>query len=110
MVLRFFTTLKNFLGDNIEFFVKVFDKISKERVQEFYAELFSQVLASYKERLTQQFLAIKLDGYIEKQVEIQTDIFNLVILASLQHCQDIVLSQGTQKHGFAYNKTETKQI
>ena len=97
IVLRFFTTVKNFLGDNIQFFTKVFDKIQKEKVQEFYAELFSQILGEFKERIGQQFLSIKLEGFVEKQSEIHAAIFNNVILASLQKCQDIVLSQSTQK-------------
>lgn len=92
-VLKFYTVLKVFLNQNISFFTKVFDKMSKDKVHDFFLELFKQLIHEYKERLTQQFISLKLEGYMQKQNEIHVKIFNQVILGSIQKCQDIVLTQ-----------------
>jgi len=50
-LVNFYGTLIKFLGQNVKFFGKVFDKMSKEKINAFYAELFKQIINEYKERI-----------------------------------------------------------
>jgi len=54
-ILRFFRGMIVFLEENVEFFIKVFDKFDKEKIQEFYKTLFGIIISQYAEKLTNEF-------------------------------------------------------
>ena len=100
-LVNFYGTLIRFLGQNVKFFGKVFDKMSKEKINGFYAELFQQIINEYKDRIKEEFVFLKLDEAeanaetisFTKTSQIHSEIFNIVILSALETCQEIVIFQ-----------------
>ena len=69
---KFYGAMTEYLKENVQFFVQVFDKLSKDKSNSFYFELFSQILKLYSDRLFSDFLALE-----------DPEIFNDVLLSSV---------------------------
>lgn len=65
--------------------MRIFDKLPKDMLFEFYLELFKAIIAEYRERLTNEFVSLK------EETKIQVEIFDKVVLYGLAKCQEVVI-------------------
>ena len=79
---KFYKALLKLVTDNIDFVCKLFEKLPRDKINEYYQLMFTVLLDEYKMRLSQDYLAT---------ANVNSEIFNSVVLTSLQKLQVIVV-------------------